>query len=55
MNLRTIHWCLLLAVLALACLVSGCATDEPDNNSPRPWNTSSGWDSPLGGMGSQHR
>lgn len=52
---RVAHWFLLLAVMSLAVFLSGCATDEPDNASVRPWNTPQGWENGLGGMDTQHR
>jgi hypothetical protein len=33
-------------LLAAACLaLSGCATEEPENTSARPWNQPRGWES----------
>ncbi|HEY2329534.1 MAG TPA: hypothetical protein VGI63_06945 [Verrucomicrobiae bacterium] len=52
---RVTNWLLLLAVMALAAFLSGCATDEPENASVRPWNTPQGWEGGLGGMNTQHR
>jgi hypothetical protein len=53
---RVAHWWLLLAVMTLAIFLSGCATDEPENASVRPWNSPAGWEGgPLGGMNTQHR
>ena len=50
--------CLFLLLLALvAVFISGCATDEPENASVRPWNSPTGWqqNGALGGMDYQHR
>jgi len=56
MKLRAAHLFLLIALAALAVMLSGCATDEPDNASVRPWNTPAGWQGgALGGMDYQHR
>jgi len=56
MNARATNWLLLLAVMALAVFLSGCATDDPSNASVRPWNTPQGWENgALGGMDNQHR
>ena len=55
MKLRSAHFLLLLALLALAGIISGCATSEPDNASVRPWNSPAGWENGLGGMDTQHR
>ena len=56
MKFRAIHFVLMIALAALAVMISGCATDEPDNASVRPWNTPAGWQGgALGGMDYQHR
>jgi hypothetical protein len=56
MKIRATHLLLLLALTALAGIMSGCATSEPDNASVRPWNTPAGWENgTLGGMDTQHR
>ena len=55
MTVRATNWLLLLAVITLVSLASGCATDEPENASVRPWNTPQGWENGLGGMDTQHR
>lgn len=52
---RVANWFLLLAVMSLLVFLSGCATDEPDNASVRPWNTPQGWENGLGAMDTQHR
>jgi hypothetical protein len=41
---------LLLALLTLVLLGSGCATTESDNASPRPWNAPASWENGMGGM-----
>jgi hypothetical protein len=57
MKIRTAHLLLLLVLFALAgSLCGGCATDEPDNASVRPWNSPEGWQGgALDGMDYQHR
>jgi hypothetical protein len=47
MNFRAVQllWLLILAVIFIS--VAGCASDEPQNNSVRPWNTPQSWE---GGM-----
>lgn len=56
MKLRVVRFFLMVTLAALAVMISGCATDEPDNASVRPWNTAEGWQSgALGGMDYQHR
>jgi len=56
MKMRATHFFLLLVLGALVGSLCGCATDEPDNASVRPWNSPEGWQSgALGGMDYQHR
>ena len=55
MKLRAANWVLLLLVVTVLLVVSGCATEDPDNASVRPWNTPQGWENGLGGMDTQHR
>jgi hypothetical protein len=55
MKLPTANWVLLLLLAMLALFISGCASDDPDNASVRPWNTPQGWENGLGGMDTQHR
>jgi len=47
---------LLLLLGAILVSVSGCATDDPENTTVRPWNTPQGWESgvPMYDTG-QHR
>jgi hypothetical protein len=35
--------------------VSGCATNEPENDSVRPWNTPQGWEGGLPMLNQQHQ
>jgi hypothetical protein len=47
---------LLLAVSALLLGAAGCATNEPDNASVRPWNTPQDWEGGMPvDMNGQHR
>jgi len=56
MKTRAANLLLLLALLALVGIFSGCATNEPDNASVRPWNSPEGWQNgALGGMDYQRR
>jgi len=56
MKLRATSLLLLLALLALAGSLAGCATEEPDNMAVRPWGSPNGiYGSALGGMDYQHR
>ncbi len=36
---------LLLLLVAASFVLSGCATEEPENASSRPWNEPRGWES----------
>ncbi len=39
------RWILLLVLAAASLALSGCATEDPDNASARPWNQPRGWES----------
>ena len=52
-NLR---WAGLLFLLTLVVLGnSGCATNEPENMSARPWNSPKGWENGLPGFTTEGR
>jgi hypothetical protein len=55
MRFRAANWLLLLLLATAVLVISGCATDEPDNASVRPWNSPAGWENGLGGMDTQRR
>jgi hypothetical protein len=56
MKRRAVNWLWLLALGAILAGVSGCATDDPENASVRPWNTPQGWENGVGGMmNTQHQ
>jgi ABC-type uncharacterized transport system auxiliary subunit len=55
MKVRATHLLLLFVLTALAGFVSGCASEEPDNASVRPWNSPAGWENGMSGMDTQHR
>ncbi len=47
---------MLLALLTLIIVGSGCASNEPDNMAVRPWGSPNGvYGGALGGMDYQHR
>ena len=56
MKFRAAHYLLLLALVTLAFAISGCASNEPDNASVRPWDAPQSWENGMGGMEDyQHR
>jgi hypothetical protein len=56
MRFRPVHLLLLVVLATMVAVGSGCASNEPDNASVRPWNSAEGWQSgALGGMDTQHR
>jgi hypothetical protein len=44
---RNWHGLLLLLLLAAAAVLSGCATNDSDELSARPWNTPKSWENGL--------
>lgn len=44
MKLRAAHCLWLLVLGAILFGAGGCATNEPENASVRPWNTPQGWE-----------
>ena len=56
MKNRVVNWLWLLALGVMLAGVNGCATNEPENASVRPWNTPQGWENGMGGlMNMQHQ
>jgi len=53
MKCRAVKWLLLLLFGGMLVGVSGCATNEPENDSVRPWNTPQGWEGGLPMMNQQ--
>ena len=47
-------WLWLLALGAVLWGVAGCATNDPDNASSRPWSTPQGWEGGMPMMNQQH-
>jgi len=56
MKLSAAQFFLLFLLGAILLSVSGCATDDPENSTVRPWNAPQGWEAggALGGMNTQH-
>jgi hypothetical protein len=46
---------LVLILGAILLSVSGCATDDPENTSVRPWNQPQSWEGGIPLMDTQHR
>jgi hypothetical protein len=56
MKVRAAYLFLLLALASsLALVVSGCASNEPENASVRPWDAPQDWENGMGAMDYQHR
>ncbi|MGA3266873.1 MAG: hypothetical protein ABSE16_08620 [Verrucomicrobiota bacterium] len=55
MRIRAVCWLWFLALGAMLAGISGCATNEPDNESVVPWNSPQGWENGMSGlMNQQH-
>ncbi|MGA3164441.1 MAG: hypothetical protein ABSD77_09665 [Verrucomicrobiota bacterium] len=54
MRRGAVKWLLLLVLGAILTGVGGCATNEPDNASVRPWNAPQSWENGIPGMSQQH-
>jgi len=56
-KVRAAQLMLFLVLAAMVMFISGCATDEPDNASVRPWNSPEGWEGGMMGsmLNDQHR
>jgi hypothetical protein len=55
MKCRAARWFLLLLLGGMLVGVSGCGTNEPENDSVRPWNTPQSWEGTMPMMGQQHQ
>jgi hypothetical protein len=47
MNRRVVQWIFLFALAGILAFAGGCASDEPQNASVRPWNSPQGWEGGL--------
>jgi hypothetical protein len=54
MQRRALQWLWLLFLGVVLFGAGGCATDEPDNASVRPWNSPQGWESGMPILDQQH-
>jgi hypothetical protein len=54
MKIRVGQFFLLLAFSAILMGVVGCATNEPENASVRPWNSPQGWENGMPIQQQQH-
>jgi len=55
MNGRAAYWLWLLALAAVLLGATGCASNEPENASVRPWNAPQGWEGGMPMMNQQHQ
>lgn len=55
MKFRVAQIVLLILLGGILLSVSGCATDDPENTSVRPWNAPQGWEGGLPLDSGQHR
>lgn len=54
MKLRPIQWLLLLLLAGVLVGMTGCQTDDPQNESVRPWNAPQDWENAMPMMDQQH-
>jgi hypothetical protein len=54
MKRRAVNWFLLLLLAVIFAGASGCETNEPENNSVRPWNTPQSWEGGMPIQNQQH-
>jgi len=50
-----VKWICALVLAALVSALAGCATEDPQNASVRPWNAPQGWEGGLPVDMGQHR
>jgi hypothetical protein len=55
MKCRAARWFLLLLLGVILAGASGCETNEPENDSVRPWNTPQSWEGTMPMMNTQHQ
>ncbi|HEU6447036.1 MAG TPA: hypothetical protein VFV23_01195 [Verrucomicrobiae bacterium] len=54
MKRRAAQFFFLLVLGGILLSISGCSTEDPENNSARPWNSPQGWENGMPMM-DQHR
>jgi hypothetical protein len=54
MRRRAVKWLLLIVFGVMLAGISGCATNEPENASVRPWNAPQSWENGIPGISQQH-
>jgi hypothetical protein len=54
MKCRAAKWFLLFLLGGVLVSVSGCASNEPENDSVRPWNTPQSWEGTMPMLDQQH-
>jgi predicted component of type VI protein secretion system len=54
MNVRAGQLLLLLALAVVLLGITGCQTNQPSNDSARPWNAPQGWESGMPIQNEQH-
>lgn len=47
MRVSAVHFLWLLLLAAIAFGVAGCASDDPENESVRPWNAPQSWENSM--------
>ena len=55
MKFRAVNCLLFLLLAAVVLVISGCASDDPENASVRQWNSPAGWENGLGCIDTQNR
>jgi hypothetical protein len=54
MKVSAVHWVLLLLLAGILMGITGCASDDPDNDSVRPWNAPQAWEGGMPIQNEQH-
>jgi hypothetical protein len=54
MKVSAVHLVLFLLLAAMVVGIAGCATDDPANESVRPWNAPQSWEGGMPMQNEQH-